>query len=206
MLAYGVAVAAPATLVFPYSARIGSYTVHAESPIDTAVMARVLARADARLQTTPLLPPRPNTALYLTNGGWRWKMLSNASAGAFAISRPVTSVVVINRNDPAADSVTNGRDVGGHRTLSGVIAHEVTHNLLRRHFGQTIDWQAPAWKLEGYCDYVAGDGSLGDAEAATLIARHETHPALPYFLGRKRVAAELHANHGSVDALFGQQR
>lgn len=201
-LLYSAAVAAPVTLGFPYTATIGSYVLYAETPIDVPAIRNVLARADARLRGSALLTPQPQTTIYLTRGGWRWKMLSGASVGAFAISRPMSSVIVINRNDPESDQVVNGRIIGGHRLLSGVIAHEVTHNLLRRRFGPTIDWRTPAWKLEGYCDYVAGNGSLSDAEAKALLARHADHPALPYYLGRKRVAGILKSNGGSIDALF----
>jgi hypothetical protein len=38
------------------------------------------------------------------------------------------------------------------------------------------------------------------------MARHQQHPALVYWQGQKRVAAELKRNGGSVDALFASSR
>ena len=82
----------------------------------------------------------------------------------------------------------------------------MTHGLIRARFGITSDWRYPAWLREGYCDYVAGGGSLTDAEAARLLSTHHDHPALVYWQGRKRIEAELARNGASVDALFAAHR
>jgi hypothetical protein len=60
----------------------------------------------------------------------------------------------------------------------------------------------PRWRVEGYCDHVAQESALSDEDVARLAANGESHPALLYYRGRKRVEAELAANGGSVDALF----
>lgn len=98
----------------------------------------------------------------------------------------------------------NGQSVAGSRSLSGVLAHERTHGLIRARYGVLADLRYPTWLREGYCDVVAGGGALSDAEAARLKARHETIPALAYHDGRKRVEALLRRGR-SVDALFAGQ-
>jgi hypothetical protein len=108
---------------------------------------------------------------------------------------------VINRTDAEHDRVETGRAVGGVRTLSGVIAHESTHLLERVHFGQVKSLGFPAWKFEGYADYVAQEGSLSDADAAKLRREGRDHPALVYYDGRKRVEAALKGGE-TVDQLF----
>ena len=60
------------------------------------------------------------------------------------------------------------------RSLSGVIAHEVTHLLIRNRFGYLKDLTLPAWKREGYSEYVAG-GTLLDYE--TGMRRWKKNPA-----------------------------
>ncbi|MBX9731771.1 MAG: hypothetical protein K2X59_10615, partial [Sphingomonas sp.] len=188
-------------LAFPFHRQIGEHHVSAEFPIPSA-MDVVLARADQRLGTSAIAAPGLGSRILLTNGGWRWRALAGASESAFAISRPGSELVIVNRSDMIRDLAFNGRKIGGVRPLSQVIAHEMAHGLLRRHFGLAAAQSAPAWKVEGYCDFVAGGGSLSDAEAAKLIAAGADHPALPYYLGRKRVEAILARNGGSVDALF----
>ena len=110
--------------------------------------------------------------------------------------------MVVNRSDLTADRVENGRVIGGRRSLSGVIAHETCHGLERRHFGLTVDLTKPAWLREGYCDYLARESSLSDSDAARLNASGQSHPALVYHDGRRRVSTLLTDNGGNVDALF----
>jgi hypothetical protein len=86
--------------------------------------------------------------------------------------------------------------------VSGVLAHEICHGMLRRQFGLTVDWSKPQWLREGYCDHVAQESSLTAAQVARLKASGGKHPAIAYFEGRRRVAVELERNGGDVDALF----
>lgn len=113
---------------------------------------------------------------------------------------------MINRSSVADDRVWNGSAVAGRRTLTGVIAHERTHVLIRRHFGLFAERLHPEWVREGYCDYVAGGGTLSDAEAALLRSNGSQAPALFYYDSRKRVEQALRDNGGSVDDLFGADR
>ncbi len=74
--------------------------------------------------------------------------------------------------------------------------------MSRRHIGIITYQSKPVWLREGYCDYVAQESSLTASDVAKLKAMGRDHPALLYFAGRRRVAAELAANGGNVDALF----
>jgi hypothetical protein len=65
-------------------------------------------------------------------------------------------------------------------SLHGTIAHEMTHGLIRAHFGTLGDHRYPAELREGYCDYVAGGGSITDAEALKLQRSAPSAPALVY--------------------------
>lgn len=190
----------PEALAFPYYQQIGSTKLYAESPISPAAAA-VLARSDRLLNTSPIARAGGTQRIFLTNGGWRWHVLAPGEANALAITRPLTESIVINRGDLASDSISTAV---GRRSLSGIIAHERTHGLIRAHFGLSADWRYPAWLREGYCDYVAGGGTLSDAQAAALKAQGRTMRALPYYDGRKRVEAILARNGGSVDRLFAQ--
>lgn len=201
LVALGLVTFFPALLLFPYHERVGDTDVYSEEPIPPQI-AEVLRRADERLRTSPIGGEGYGHAVFLTNGGWRWRLLALTSAGAFALTRPLSEAVIVNGNDVARDVVRNGRAVGGQRSLSGVIAHERTHSLIRAHFGLLADWRYPAELREGYCDYVAGSGSLSDDAARALQQSGEDHPALPYYRGRKRIEERLPRLGGSVDRLF----
>jgi hypothetical protein len=192
---------APELLAFPHELTIGDTKIYSESPLPKT-MPRILARSDALLRTSAIYGPGYGRRIFLTDGGWRWHVLALQNAGAFGLSHAASDAILINRSDPARDLVFNGARIAGARSLSGTIAHERTHGLIRARYGMVADVRYPAWLREGYCDVVAGGGSLSNADAAALKARHETVPALLYYDGRKRVAELLRANGGSVDALF----
>lgn len=192
--------AAPQLLAFPYSAEVGAHRIYSEAPISPR-LTEVVKNADHLASRSPIAAPRTQP-IFLTDGGWRWTFLALLSRSAFAFSRSPFETIVVNRNDQAADRVFRPAAVGGVRSLSATLAHEMTHTAIRKHFGMFADRRYPAWLREGYCDFVAGGGSLTDVEAAKLLKSDPSHAALIYWDGRKRVEAELKANHGSVDALF----
>lgn len=196
---------APEVLAFPHRAVIGDTVVYSDAALP-ANMPQVLARSDALLRKSALYGPGYGRRIFLTDGGWRWRVLALPAPGAFALTRPFIETIVVNRSDAAGDLVFNGGAIAGTRSLSSVIAHERAHGLIRARYGAFADFAYPAWLREGYCDVVAGGGSLSDRDAALLHARHQSVPALLYHDGRKRVEAMLRAAHGSVDTVFARAR
>ena len=142
----------------------------------------------------------------LTGGGWRWTWLALCSRGAFAVSRPLTNVVAVQDADLDRDEARNGRAIGGRRGLSNVLANEFTHGDIDAPLPARSPTSPcrPGW-WRGYADHVAGESSLSDADVAQLEASGRSHPALPYYHGRRRVEAILNDNSGDVDALFTQR-
>ena len=202
-LLLGSVVVAPQLLAFPYHADVGTTRVYAEAPLDLAAVRAVLARADARVATSPLQDGPTGTRVFLTDGGWRWRMLALTSGSSLGFTRPVSDVVsdalILNRSDVARDRI--GTAFGG-RSLSGVIAHERTHIMVRRHLGLIDGILMPRWINEGYADHVAGESSLSAERVAELRARGSDHPAIFYLESRLRVEAELARNGGDVEALL----
>lgn len=49
------------------------------------------------------------------------------------------------------------------RSLSGAIAHEATHRLMRRRVGFFGDRRLPTWVKEGYCDFIARENAIDPA-------------------------------------------
>lgn len=110
--------------------------------------------------------------------------------------------VVVNRSDFRSDTVFDGTDMANPRSLSGVIAHEQTHTLIRRRYGLLADRIYPFWVREGYCDHVARSSTLSDAQARDLRSRGIETSALAYYDARRRVEDALRSNGGSVEDLF----
>jgi hypothetical protein len=205
-LLLGSVIVAPQLLAFPHVADVAGTRVYADAPIDRAAVARVLARADARLQTSPLYHEPVGTRVFLTDGGWRWRVLALTTSGAVGFTRPwsdiVSDAVILNRSDLARDRVSSRY---GTRSISGVIAHERTHIMVRRHLGLVDGIRLPRWISEGYADHVAGESTLSAERVAELRAEGSDHPAIFYYDSRRRVEATLAANGSDVDALLRMQ-
>jgi hypothetical protein len=193
-------VAAPQVLAFPHQMQIGATTVYAEAPISRAAMTRVLDRADARLATSPLYEGAVGTRVFLTDGGWRWRVLALNVSDSVGFTRPwsdmVSDAVILNRSDVAGDKTHSVR------SLSGTIAHERTHIMVRRHLGLVRGVMLPAWISEGYADHISREPDSNDPDLASYRAQQPDHPVFFYIEARRRVAAALAQNGNDVEALL----
>ncbi|MFM6932515.1 MAG: hypothetical protein ACKOUT_09765 [Novosphingobium sp.] len=197
----------PSVLAFPHRAQVGTFDIRSEAPLPRAEIERVIADANRRVTSSAIADPQGESrSIYLTQGGWRWNWLALQSRESFGFTRAATSYIVINRSDLASNRMTKGRPVGPGRTLSSIIAHETCHGMERRRYGPLMSVFKPTWLVEGYCDYVAQESTLTEARFADLKARGQHHPAMVYFEGRKKVAAELARNGGDVDKLFAEAK
>lgn len=159
-----------------------------------------------KVQRSPLARASEPRQVFITTGGWRWYWLSVSSAKSLALTRPLGSAVIINRTDPETATVRNARTTGKGRTLASIVAHETTHGMIRHRYGFYADALYPTWLTEGYCDFVAGESTLTAADVARLEAAGTDHPALVYYHGRRRVAAILARDGGSVERMFAEAR
>ena len=195
---------APEVLAFPYQQDFGANRVWSVEPIPRERMATILAESSRLVATSPLAKGSEGRRIFLTDGSWRWTLLALQSQASFGLTRPLREDVILNRSDIGSGALYNGLSNGRVRTIAGVIAHEKCHGMERRRFGYLLGMTKPTWLREGYCDYVAQESSLSDAAAADLKSRGIADPALPYYEGRRRVAAILARNGGNVDALFAE--
>ena len=206
MLTAAVPLYAPQLLAFPYRSNFGPYQVWSEVPLDGARIHTAFQLADDKVKRSPLARASEPRRVFVTQGEWRWRWLAVSSSGSFAITRPLGSAIVINDTDPATATVRNTRKTGGGRTLASIVAHETTHGMIRRRFGFYADRIYPTWLTEGYCDFVAGESTLSATDVARLDATGTDHPALVYYHGRRKVAAILASNGGSVEQMFAEAR
>ena len=80
------------------------------------------------------------------------------------------------------------------RSLSGVIAHEITHLLIRKKFGYWRNLTMPTWKKEGYAEYVAGGSTLPYLRRSNrplLLARVDELDAVALILEAEREVEPL---------------
>jgi hypothetical protein len=189
--------------LFACSKTYGQFTVHSREPLDG--IETVLDSAETRLKTSPLYDgdvPRP---IYLTNGFGMYALLSHKAYNSFGNSVPFVTNIFINKTDIANDRAFMNRAKNNSRSLSGVIAHEVTHLYIRNRYGTVMSMLQPKWKNEGYCEYVAGESTIPLEEGIRLWSENPADDTGYRFTKyHAMVKFLLETEHLTVDQLFTQ--
>ena len=189
-------------MLFANSATHGHFTVYSNGLIDKNVVS-VLDAAEERLQTSPLYDTSVSRSVYLTDSHGIYALLSHKAYRSFGNTAPLIGNVFINRSDSEQDMVFINRLRDNTRSLSGVIAHEITHLFIRKKYGQFSSMFIPTWKIEGYCEYVAGSSTLTYDEGVALWKAQPTEDTgYQYFKFHMMVKQLLDTESMSVDDLF----
>ena len=174
-LAYIFLLSFPQAL-FAYETTHNNFKVYSREPLDPNIHA-ILDSVESRLSASSINDKGLKTRIFISNSHGLYKLLSlyvggNSFAKGFA-ALP-TNNVFVNKSDVARDLVFRDAQEYRERSLSGVVTHEVAHLLVREKFGHFRNLTLPAWKQEGYSEYVAG-GTLLDQEMG--VRRWKENPA-----------------------------
>ena len=200
-IAYLLLINFPQTLL-AHSTTYGKFNVYSAQPAEPEIRS-VLDAAEQRLQTSPLYDDSVGRRIYLTTGFGMYALLSNKAYGSFANSVPFVNNVIVNKTDVASDQVFIPRDKNNTRSLSGVIAHEITHLFIRQRYGTVKATMMPTWKNEGYCEYVAGSSTISFEEGLRLWRASPTDDTgYRYVKYHAMVRYLLDHEHITVDELF----
>ena len=190
--------------LFAYSTKYETFDVYSREPIDSEIE-KVLDRAETRLKTSPLYDAEVRRPIYLTNGFGMYALLSHKAYNSFGNSVPFITNVFINKTDIASDRVFMNRAKNNSRSLSGVIAHEITHIFIRQRYGTVTSMLQPAWKNEGYCEYIAGESTIPLDEGLRLWRENPSDDTGYRFTKYHAMVKYLLENDNmTVDELFTQ--
>lgn len=149
-------------VLFAHEISYRNLKVYSREPLDQNIYA-VLDRVESNLATSEINNQEVKPRIFLTNGFSLYALLSlylgSNSFGKGYAALP-TNNVFINKSDLAKDLVFRNAPANNERSLSGVLAHETTHLLIRKKFGYWRNLIMPTWKKEGYAEYVAGGSTL----------------------------------------------
>jgi hypothetical protein len=175
-------------LIFPevvFAERVAyqNFRVYSSQSIDRNI-SRILDRVQARLAASGIDDPQAVHRIFLCGSPGLYRFFAPGRAGSFGVSYGLLSETFLAPSDVAADTITRAAPAHKTRSLSSVIAHELTHLLLARRFGVVRDFFTPSWKKEGFCEYVAGEPTLGWEEGIRLLREGRDDPSGPvrYFL------------------------
>jgi hypothetical protein len=142
---------------FAYRLNHGSIIVHSDEPIPASARS-VLDEAERRVAKSPLIRPIQEHRIYICNRPWRFFVFANFRHQVGGLTYPPLSNNIYLRAvhfDVNRLISPSGHEVSGERTLSYFIAHEITHTLIADRLGAFHYWRLPAWKNEGYSDFLA---------------------------------------------------
>ena len=168
----------PQTL-FAYTVTASGITIYSRALLPPEA-ASCAARAAELLKQSELAVPGRHERVFVCNAPWLFRLFSPRSAGAFAVSVPVTDSVFIAAADFSTDVATRSGADFNKRSFSSVMAHEITHGLIRHRLGLLRGIRLPDWVDEGYCDYVARESSFPEAEGLRRFASGQSHPSMSY--------------------------
>lgn len=184
-------------VLFAHSVTADGITFYSRQPLPADLVSSCAARSRELLQASELAEQERPERVFVCDSKWLFALFGPASAQAFAFSVPVTDNVFVAAADFPADAAHSGAPVYNTRILSSVVAHEITHGLIRRRLGWWRATSLPAWIAEGYCDYVAREGSFPEATGSALMAagRNDPSAAFRYFEYRQTVRYLLDEQH-----------
>lgn len=194
-------------ILFAHEVSHKSFKVYSREPLDASVYA-VIDQVESRLSTSPINDERVQPKVLLTNS-FRWYSALSLFIGGNSFGKgyallPTTNVF-INKADLTKDLVFRNAPANNQRSLSGVIAHETVHLLIRNRFGYWRNATMPAWKKEGYAEYVAGGSTLPYETGVKMWKANPTDvTGYQYFKYYMLVKHLLENEKISVDDLFNR--
>jgi len=206
VIAYVLLLCFPQVL-FAHEISYRNFQVYSREPMDEKINA-VLDKVDARLATSEINDQAVKPKVFLTNSFTLYRALSlffgaNSFGKGYAVLP--TNNIFINQADLGRDLVFRNAPAYNQRSLSGVIAHEQTHFLVRKRFGYWRNLTMPAWKREGYAEYVAG-GSTLDYQTGVKMWRENPRDSTGYQYFKYYILVKYLLDHEklSVDDLFNR--
>jgi hypothetical protein len=195
-------------VLFAHQITYKNFTVYSRKPLDSSIYT-VLDRVDGELSASALNNPQVKPQIFLTDSYRMYAALSLYIGGnSFGKGFPIIpkANIFINRSDVQADLVFRNAQENNQRSLSGVIAHEITHLHIRKKFGYVRNLTLPTWKREGFCEYVAG-GSTLPLEAGVKLwkANPNSDTGYQYFKYYMVVKHLLEDDKLTVDELFNRK-
>ena len=195
-------------VLFAHEVTYKNFTVYSREPLDTQNVHKLLDKVEVQIAQSQLNTSDVKPKIFLTNSHGFYSALSlNVGGNSFGKGFPLlpTTNVFINKTDMGQDLVFRKAPANNQRSLSGVVSHEVTHLLIKNKFGYLRNFTMPAWKKEGYSEYIAG-GSTLDYETGVRLwkANPQNDTGYQYFKYFMLVKYLLETEKLTVDELFSR--
>jgi hypothetical protein len=129
----------------------------------------VVARAEAKIQSSALFDSQRVYPVYVCNSTWRWNYFSGFNGQSRAFETFMGRAAFTRRARWDANQLVGPDGSDGARPLDAYIAHEIAHMMVADHLGALGAGRLPKWVSEGYAEYVARRDTFNYDEARSRL-------------------------------------
>lgn len=170
-------------IFFKHKLEYKSFVLHAHSKPDENIF-HVLDTAESLLSHSELYKKQTGKYhLFFCNNFFEYAFFAPTESHAFASNQLFTNNIFFSKSDISKNSIERNGQENNSRTLSGTIAHEVTHCLIKTDLGFIKYLLLDTWKNEGYADFIAKESSFKFIVGMYFICNSQTpsSPSFQYF-------------------------
>lgn len=201
LVAYAAVHVYPQAL-FAHSFSRDGLTIYSRTALPASVADRT-TEIVGLLNRSELAVSEQRHRVFICNDPWLFRLFSPLHSRSFAVSVPLTNHVFVADVDLASNTASTRHPRFNRRSFSGVVAHEITHRLIRARVGLARWLGLESWIVEGYSDYIAGESSFPESDGLALLAEGRSDPSksFQYFLWRQMVEYLVQARGLAFDDL-----
>jgi len=159
--------------LFSYQASFQNIAVYSDQPIPGAI-GPVLRTVEDRLSRSALNDPALQHRVFLCNSNRLFAFFTNFNHRAGGVNYAwLNRNIFLRRSNIDNDRLVgpSGKEVPGERTLDYFVGHEITHSLEVNTVGRYRYLRLPAWKREGYADYIGKGAHFNFADQVAAFRR-----------------------------------
>ena len=177
------------TFLFANKVEYKNFSVYYHSnDINIKELKLVLDKSEKLLKGTELFKIGINQDIFICSSYNEFTFFAPISRKAYGINNPISQNIFLTKSSISGNYILRNGDENNKYSLSGVIAHETVHSLLRNELGLLKYKLLPSWKNEGYCDFIANESSFNEQKGFTIICNDEVNSesaSFKYFESRK---------------------
>tara|TARA_B110000046_G_C12898423_1_gene357449 strand:+ start:261 stop:932 length:672 start_codon:yes stop_codon:yes gene_type:complete len=180
-LTYAATIKFPSFL-FANNLEYKSFNVYYHSSeINVEKLKSVLNKSQNLLNNTKLYKAGINQDIFICSSYNEFTFFALMSRKAFGVNNPISQNIFLSKSSISENCILRNGEENNKYSLSGVIAHETVHSLLRNELGILKYKLLPSWKNEGYCDFIANESSFNKQEGLQNMCNNKDNSEIQSF-------------------------
>lgn len=177
IIIYALVISFP-EVFFKYKTEYETLIIYSQNPLPETINS-VLSKVYEKISNSELFVSGVRYEIFICKGFGSYTFFAPFCRKSFACAYPFTGKIFIASADFEKNKAMKNTPTENTRTLDSVIAHEITHNLIKNKTVFLKYMFLQDWKNEGYAEYIAGSGIL-DVPRLICDENTERTPALKY--------------------------